>query len=139
MGDIFCRQRMFNFKMVSNDNCEYCGCRETVLHVLWDCNRAKLVWDQINVLLNNFTDNLKVEYANIFVGYEPTNIIAESIITRVTKMIMSYERKEILNPDSVKNQLIDFCSLNRYSFKGKNYIKLNTKWDEIISLLRESL
>jgi len=43
--DVFCKERMFKFKMVQSQECDRCGQIETIKHVLWECVRAKKVWD----------------------------------------------------------------------------------------------
>jgi len=43
--DIFTKDRMFKFKMINNESCDTCGERETIIHAIWECNRAKIVWN----------------------------------------------------------------------------------------------
>ena len=103
---------MFKFKMVDSDKCDKCGEVETIRHVLWECSRAKKVWDRVNEMLSFIESGVRIAFENIFVGFNPTNKVAETIITRVTQMILSYNRSTDINFQSLKSEMLSYTYLN---------------------------
>ena len=43
----------------SNGNCSYCNCKESISHLLFDCNINDKLKDKIMILRNNFYKDLK--------------------------------------------------------------------------------
>jgi len=131
--DIFTKERMFKFKMSDNDNCDFCGIKETVKHVLWDCSRARGLWNQVNMFLNGIEIDSEIEFENLFVGYNPTNIVLEGIITRFTQVLLRIDREKALSVENIRSELIQFARLN-VSVKNDNDINKNI-WKKIIGSL----
>ena len=128
--DIFTKQRMFKFKMVDSDKCDTCGEVETIKHVLWECRRAKLVWDKINEMLLFIGSGVRIAFDNIFVGFNPTNRVVETVITRTTQMLLSYERSSEISIQALKVMLLGFAYVNSNK-SGKINSNDSSTWKNI--------
>ena len=66
--DFFTMEKMFKYKMVTNNRCKRCGEVETYKHLLWECREAKNIWQLFNEFVTNINQmNEKVqEYDNVF-------------------------------------------------------------------------
>jgi hypothetical protein len=130
--DIFTRQRMFKFKMTDSENCEICGETETIKHAIWDCIRAKEVWDIFKRMLGDLEINNEVTFESLFIGFKPTNAIVETMITRLTQSILSYDRSSHLGRQAIINILINYAQLNK-SIKYKKNTKVEfITWNKIL-------
>jgi len=115
--DIYTKERMARFKMVENDRCDYCGRREDIAHMIWECDRAKQVWAKINDIFVDFDRRGCVTFESIFVGFAPTIPVLESVITKITRMIMTRDRSELLVENVIKHELKEHCICNIYRLK----------------------
>jgi len=122
-GDMYTKERMFKFKMVNTDNCDFCGSKENLKHLLWDCRRVRETWRKLDLILKTFDPGGDIKYESLFTGLEPINLIKESMITRVTRSIVTREREGPLVLEKIKAELIQHCGLNIYSIKKENRIK----------------
>ena len=110
--DIFTNQRMFKFKMIDDDKCTICGEIETIKHAIWDCNRAKLVWDYVKRLIVVIAPEIDVTLGSLFIGFNPTNPIVETILTRITQRLLSYDRSSVIVPQELRSILGQYATLN---------------------------
>jgi len=110
--DIFTKERMFKYKMTANEICDFCGMRETVRHVLWDCQRAKSVWEFTSARLSEVNIITNIEFQNIFVGYNPTNNVAENVITRISQMLLRIDRNNPIIDAKIKCEILLLARLN---------------------------
>ena len=110
--DIFTNQRMFKFKMVDNDKCAICGEIETIKHAIWECNRAKLVWEYVKRLISVISSEINVTFDSLLIGFNPTNPIAETILTRVTQRLLSYDRSSVIVQQELRVILMQYANLN---------------------------
>jgi len=131
--DIFTKERMFRFKMTSNENCDYCGNRETVKHLLWDCARARGVWNSLEIILRAVEITIEIKFENIFIGYSPTNTVLEGIITRVTQILLRIDRENSIDERLLRYEITQLA---------RQYIKVRLKkeidknvWLKIINSL----
>jgi len=138
-GDIFCNERMFKFKMVDSPNCKRCGRVETVKHVLWECVRAKKLWNLFNSILFSLGYANKVDFDSIFVGFIRTELVIESVITRLTQILLNIERETDIEDIVLCRMLVSFISINiDCLYKIGNYdllaewIRLRERVKEII-------
>ena len=136
-GDIYTKERMFRFKMVSDNNCDYCGGLEDVRHLMWECGRVRGVWRDLQGVFTSFDPRGEIGFESLFIGYSPTNFILESLLTRVTRSIISRERTEQLSTQQIKHELVEHCDLNIYSLKSQ-HTKIS-QWKAIKGLLETQL
>ena len=113
-GDIYTRERMFKFKMVSDKNCSFCQRLEDTKHLLWECHRVEWIWEKLNRLQEH-----RIEFKTLFIGFSPTNSVLESVITRVTRTIVSIDRSEMISEERLRREIIDHCILNIYALSQK--------------------
>jgi len=134
-GDIYSKERMFKFKMVNDENCDFCGRKESIKHMLWDCERVKRTWDLTRAIFTVFDPGIALIFDTVFVGFSPTNVVLESILTRITRTIIARDRSEILSLNKVKFELIEHCNLNIYSKSTKTKDKI--PWRQIKNIIEE--
>ncbi len=104
--DIFTKERMSRFKMCTSSNCDHCGELEDVKHVLWDCDRAKKVWQCFKTILGSVGIDNWLEFANIFIGYNPTQNVIEAIITRISQFLLQPDRSNPLEESVIKFEIL---------------------------------
>jgi exonuclease III len=111
--DIFCKQRMFKFKMCDNDKCDYCGNVESIKHLMWDCGRARNVWGCANRILSLCGIQQVTNYNNLFTGVNPTNLVLEAMITKVTQLIIQIDRSNDISEQKLKSEIIFLGKMHR--------------------------
>jgi hypothetical protein len=124
---------MLKFKMVNNSNCDHCGQKEDVRHLLWECVRTRWLWDRLQTIFTITDSNCIINFDSLFVGFSPTNRVLESIITKVTRLIMTRDRMDRILESKTKWELIEHCNLNMYSLLRKN--KDISEWESFKNLL----
>ena len=129
--DIFSRQRMFKFKMIDNDKCEVCGEVETIKHAIWECTRAKQVWDLFKNMMQTLDTEICLTFDSLFVGFNPTNIVVETIITKLTQVLLSYDRSSIISDRAAKATLLSYSFLNTSNKKRKMKDSDVIMWEQI--------
>ena len=130
--DIFTKQRMFKFKMIEDDKCDVCGDIETIKHALWDCNRAKLVWDTLGALMTHLNVTNPLTFAHLFIGFNPPNPILETIITKLSQSLMSYERSTVINSQMTTEIILNYAHLNKNIQRRRKVDKNIIAWYDII-------
>jgi len=133
--DIFTKERMFKFKMTANSNCDFCGLIETVRHVLWECGRARNVWETFERICNGVELNVGMSFNNIFIGYNPTNVVLEGVITRLTQMLLRIDRENPITEIMIKNEILLLAKINE-KIKIK-CLKDRQLWRRVINYLSE--
>ncbi len=128
--DIFCNERMARFKMIESENCNVCGRVETIKHALWECDRAKRVWVIMNNIIGQLGYSVQIEFKNLFVGFSPTLDVIESIVTRLSQLIMSYKRETMILDHVILQTILDYTILN-YNFTKKYNKKSLSEWRNI--------
>ena len=124
---------MFKFKMTNNDLCDICGDREALEHVLWQCNRAKIVWGVLRDLLRAISNTpLNVTFEALFIGFNPTAPIVETILARLTQALLCFDRTTYLTTQSVKNIIKSYAFLNS-TVKNKDRKQVDAfSWNEVL-------
>ena len=124
---------MFRFKMVTDNNCDYCGGLKDVRHLIWECGRVRGVWRDHQGVFMSFDPKGEIGFESLYIGYSPTNFILESLLTRDTRSIILREKTGQLSTQQIKNEPAEHCDLNIYSLKSQN-TKI-TQWKAIKGLL----
>ena len=132
-GDIYTKERMLKFKMVNNSNCDYCGQKEDVKHLLWECERTRWLWGKLQTIFLAVSHDCPINFDTLFVGFSPTNRVLESIITKATRIIITRERSNRILESKTKCELIEHCNLNIYCLLKKN--KKIKDWVSVKNLL----
>ncbi len=95
---IFTNERLFKFKLIESEMCNYCeNSIENLRHVLYDCERAKIIWDIAKDYIG-----LVPQFDEIVYGVSDkimNNIIAE------TNYILCYDREKEINHNVVAHKL----------------------------------
>ena len=105
--------------MTQNSLCDFCGATESVRHMLWECERVRAMWEKLGSVFGAFDPVVEITYNAVFVGFKPTRPILESILTRVTRSVVSREREHRIQIPIIKQELVVHCGCNIYSFKNR--------------------
>jgi len=132
--DIFTKERMYKFKMTQNDKCDICGEVETVKHAIWECSRAKRVWELFRSLIRSIDESIGLTFENLFVGYDPTNKVIETMITRITQSLLSFERNSYISDPALKNIVSRYAYKNKFIECKRKKINLKDieKWERVL-------
>ena len=132
--DIFSKERMFRFKMVECPNCKFCGEIETIKHQLWDCQRAKVIWEFINTLIRQCSLGQEISFESLFTGFTQINTTKEAIMTRIIQMLLQIDRSGNVDTRYIKTEI---------NFLAAMYIKQNkiihnmNEWNKLREECRE--
>ena len=129
--DIFTKQRMFKFKMTNSDQCDICGEVETLKHAIWDCRRARVAWGTFDNILTALGLPITISFNTLFIGLNPTNGKIETMITKLTQTLLSFDRSTMLSEHSIRNTLYSYAILNSYKKNNKKEDKDPTTWEII--------
>ena len=132
---MYTKERMYKFGMTQNNLCDHCGDLEDLRHMLWDCNRVKHIWTQFAQAFLLFDPGGEITYESLFIGYNPTIIVLESVITRITRSIVSRERQNTVQLCVIKKEVIEHCSCNIYSIRKNTTIK--RQWEQLKTIIND--
>lgn len=108
-GDIFCNERNYKFKMATNPYCEFCGNQniiESVRHCLWECSRAKNVWNHLNVIISeSYGIGNYITYDTIVMGGNSPIMLVEYIILIALKLILKKDRSHEITSNMLCNEI----------------------------------
>ena len=118
-------EKMFKYKMVTNNKCKRCGEIETYKHLLWECREAKKIWQSYNDFLthvNKLEDKI-MSYDNIFrignIGY------ISKVKIRVIQGMIQIERPVNWSIDNIKKLAKEIENIESYNANrakiAKNY------------------
>jgi hypothetical protein len=132
-GDIFCNTRMYKFKMVTSPNCKYCpNTQETVRHVLWDCPRAAQAWSYLKAYIRGKVDDGYITYNTIILGNPDPNMAIETMITWITKALLSIDR-DLIGNDLIEKKFNTLYYYERTTF-GLTSRKMKKRWGNLLNL-----
>ena len=104
-GDVYSRDRMFRFGMVEDDLCPRCNLKETVSHMLFECNYSKRIWAETSKLTG-----IKYRTINEILGIDlKHDKVTLTIHAELLRRLMSIERPQ-MEPKSVLKMVV--ASLN---------------------------
>jgi len=113
--DIFCKQRMFKFKMTENELCDYCGATETISHLVWECERSVRIWTFANEIISECGLQQRITYEGLFTNYVPVDLVLETVSTKVIQLIFQIDRSNNICEQKLKSELIFLGSMYKNS------------------------
>jgi hypothetical protein len=133
-GDIFCRKRMFKFKMVDSPNCTYCLDQvETIKHLTWDCPRSRDAWNHVNDWFRTTLGEDYINYETIILGgLKPLDAL-ETIIVWVLRSIMVIDRENLIPSELIKARIESLFNYEKKIF-GKTSKKLALRWGKLTEI-----
>lgn len=105
--------------------------------MLWECERVRDMWERLNTVFTTFDPGGVIGFESLFVGFLPTIPILESVLTRVTRSIVSIDRSEIMRLPIVKQEIVNHCLCNIYSTKNKP--EISDRWKEFKCMILNDL
>jgi hypothetical protein len=102
-GDIFCKERMFRFKISETPECDRCGEIETIKHQFYECHTALDGWHIYNKIIEEIgLYDCKVEsYNDVLLPSTYGNEVSETLKTLVLKMHF-----QICRPNTISKNMI---------------------------------
>ena len=95
------------------------------------------IWCRLGLVFKNYDPGGEITFETLFIGYNPTNTVLESIITRVTRSIVTRERDEVVQVQKIRHEVLEHCSINIYALKKAR--RETIKWECIKTLMEEQL
>ncbi len=131
-GDVFCKARMFKFKLVDSQFCDFCANQEveTIKHMLWDCPRAQYIWSYLRQLTNQVFNLDYITYESVIVGSENSIPLIEVLIVLALKVICVKNRSEIASREQYVSKIRSQYIVEKIAMKN-NVDKFNKKWQNI--------
>ena len=148
IGAIYTNGRLFHWKLVSNQNCDWCGCpKQTVVHMLFDCIYATKIWDCFaNFVKESFPmfqiDIANLCYSKIFLGSvhpDKRNLINFLVLVVKHYLFVSKCEKRLPCFDDVKNKIHSLQRMERYNANmSGNVQKHDIKWGYIVKINKKA-
>ncbi len=130
---LYTRNTLVKWNKDMSNLCPICNMTQTPRHLLFDCQRIKMLWYEIGTLLN-----LNISYRHIIIGVsgdsafiKDRNLVINYIAFCVYKMWILYENKKL---DFINTNIHEF--VRRFLFKKTLIISskyFNTICDKIIT------
>ncbi len=130
-GDIYSKERMFKFKMADSDKCDHCSLVENTRHLIWECPRAKRVWESVRRVVNVYDRDEVLNYECVFFGMTTGNTVLNSLITAITRLIISKDRKEHIPIPLLTTAIVSHCLMN---IDAKN--KVRDEWIRLLHIVQ---
>jgi hypothetical protein len=132
-GDIFCKERLFRFKMIDNNRCDRCGDIETSQHMLIDCPDANKIWSHLRNILMTINIEFKVDIYNVLNIGDFTN---DQAIISIVAEINSYNSQPNRPTDTPRQKIASIIkSMVRkeklYAHQQKSFKKFNKFWRKL--------
>jgi hypothetical protein len=129
-NDFFTRERMFKYKMISDNKCTRCGNVEDTRHLLFECEQVKNIWKLFNSLLTKIKqDCSKVEqYRDIFntMNHPVINLVKIKIIQSLIQII----RPSNWTENNIINIIKETRNIEKYnSIKNRTVNQFEQKWN----------
>lgn len=134
-GDIFCNERMFKFKMVNSQSCNYCNTEvESIKHMLWDCPRAQGAWNYLRQLINQAYSDEYINYETIIVGSHSVIPLLETLILLTLKAIIVKDRSNLVSIESLQQKFKTQFFIERLAMKNKKE-SFKRRWSRLEPIL----
>jgi len=136
-GDIFCNSRMFKFKMVNSNECNFCadgGEIETIKHMIWSCPRAESLWNYVKQICRRAFNIEYVTYDTVILGSKNPIPVLENIILIGLKLVMSKDRSQSIDNQVFINRVNNLRLIEKNSFKNKQALFKN-RWAKLDQIL----
>jgi hypothetical protein len=94
-------EKMFKYRMVTDNKCKRCGEVETFRHLLWECGEVKEIWNAYNGFIYNSMQsyNKILSYDDIFQIGENGHI--NKIKLRVIQEMIQIERPKNWSTENI--------------------------------------
>ena len=91
LNKIFVNDTLAKWKLVPSDQCEWCSKRQTIVHLLWECEVINEIWVQINrkIFKREANMNVTMIFNN---SVHPTKPHVFNLITLITKQYFFQEK-----------------------------------------------
>ncbi len=131
---IVTNDKLSRWKVIDSDRCTFCNeAVETILHLIWDCQAAKHIWNQIQWYVkscSNRTINLTLKNI-IFCKFSSKPMDWLNTLCLITTQYLYSSRclKIIPNFACLKQKILDMHNLEKYiAIKNNRLKKHEIKW-----------
>ncbi|XP_052778728.1 uncharacterized protein LOC128216195 [Mya arenaria] len=86
---------LYKMKVVENDNCSFCECcKETLLHLFWDCNKIQPVLQDMLQKLNTNDSSIVINSMYVLLGSGNNKFKFDILLLEYKKFIFLCKRKK---------------------------------------------
>ena len=131
---IVTNEKLFRWKILDTDKCTFCNVAvENTFHLIWECQVAKTIWDQIKTWVKNSSNRtLNLNLKNIVfcrLTTNPMDWVNTLCIIVMQYLYSSRCLKVIPNFARLKSQILDMHNLEKYiAVKNNKLKKHENKW-----------
>ena len=132
-------RKLMQFNIRDNEQCDNCNDIETISHLLYECQNARRIWDNVVEWLRGISPNdMYFDKKSILLGNKKNEIIINYIIIVIKhELYKSKWTKTRLNLLKIKKIIKSHMELEIYSGTIKNSLpKVLGKWATIYNNLR---
>jgi len=136
-GDIFCKTRLFNFKLADTPFCDFCNdnhTMETIKHLLWDCPRSQQLWSYLQNLISSSYQVNYINYHGIILGSENAIPVLESLILLALKLIIVKDRSNYVTNAQLESRIKSQYFIEKRAMKVKE-LKFKNRWSFLAPIL----
>ena len=137
VNSIYVNDRLFHWKLVETQKCEHCEHKQTILHLLWECEHAQKIWADLNRYLKDYTlieiDEVTISPKTIFLNNVhsiPGHIANLFVLIIKQSMFAAKCLGEKLTFQSIVNQIeLYYQSERYYAYMNGKQAKHVKKWN----------
>ncbi len=135
---VLTNKRLFKMKEVPTELCTFCNTEvETVIHVIWECNIAQHLWNNVTQWVAQKTGkNVVFSLGNVILNNVTKNPIDSiNMICLIVKQYIYSSRclKIIPNFKILKQKIVQYHNVEKYLAISKAKLeKHNKKWKNLI-------
>ena len=88
---LICNDKLYRWKLMPNNECTYCKEKETIKHLLFDCNRVNIIWKEVGNIMK-----VDVQWKHIVLGFSEINVTMKTrniLCTIITYAIYIFNYK----------------------------------------------
>jgi hypothetical protein len=134
-NDFFSQDRMYRFKMTSDNKCHRCEEVETTKHLLWECQDSRLIWDKLNEILNviGLMNEKMLTYEDLYKVTD--NIPVTHIKMKIIQAMIQIDRPIKWNKHKVIELINATSNIEKYiAIKNKKLITWQLCWKKFQGL-----
>ena len=141
---IFCNNVLYHWRVVNSQICDYCKYKQTPLHLLYSCSRAKRIWSQLGDYIDDFGFDFQATPSKIILNNFDIPII-NFIVLVIKQMLFRFKcTKEELTWSEIVREIENLYEIELYNaILNRKLAKHVYKWKylkpECIYLLDNSI
>ena len=81
LNKIFTNDTLKKWRIVDSDKCDYCDCKQTILHLLIECQVSQKLWSLVELIINVNKVKLTKDKITLNIVNSNKTIISQLLVT----------------------------------------------------------